>query len=235
MNILAMDTAMNALSVALAQQVAGAAPVIHGHFEILNRGHAEALATRIEQLLGKADIQPGALDQLLVTIGPGSFTGTRIALSLARAMAATLDIPARGLTTLHAIAANAASDQSLSNQSASDQPIAVLADARKGEIYHQSFAPDLTPLTEPALASPQAAAAALPAGARLIGTGAAVVLDQCSSRGNFVISTASPDPDARQFVTLAITNPATLAPPHPLYLRPPDAKLPATPALWQKP
>ena len=64
------------------------------------RGQDQALAGLVEKALLQSDLTPKDLTALAVTNGPGSFTGIRVGLSFARAMAAVLKIPLIGLTTM---------------------------------------------------------------------------------------------------------------------------------------
>jgi tRNA threonylcarbamoyladenosine biosynthesis protein TsaB len=76
----------------------------------------------IHGLLGEADLGPEDLDALAVGTGPGSFTGVRIGLATARALAFALDLPAAGVSTLDVLAAGA--------------PGAVpVIDAKRGEVF----------------------------------------------------------------------------------------------------
>jgi tRNA threonylcarbamoyladenosine biosynthesis protein TsaB len=60
-----------------------------------------------ELMLAGAGLEPADLDALVVGVGPGSFTGIRMALATARALALALGIPAAGVSTLAALAAGA--------------------------------------------------------------------------------------------------------------------------------
>ena len=76
----------------------------------------------IDTLLREGNVKPEQVDALAVGIGPGSFTGVRIGLATARALAFALDLPAAGVSTLDALAAGA--------------PGAVpVIDAKRGEVF----------------------------------------------------------------------------------------------------
>jgi tRNA threonylcarbamoyladenosine biosynthesis protein TsaB len=99
--LLAIDTATRYLSVAL-----------HDHHVLLgeqtlytaNR-HNTLLATSIQQMLAVADVPISTLTHLAVATGPGSYTGLRIGIALAKGMAATHGLPLIGITTLDILAA----------------------------------------------------------------------------------------------------------------------------------
>jgi tRNA threonylcarbamoyladenosine biosynthesis protein TsaB len=76
----------------------------------------------IHTLLADAELEPGAIEAIAVGTGPGSFTGVRIGLVTARALAFALDVPAAGVSTLDALAAGA--------------PGALpVIDAKRGEVF----------------------------------------------------------------------------------------------------
>ena len=70
----------------------------------MERGHAEALAPLVERLMSGVEGGFASLDRIAVTAGPGSFTGIRIGLAMARAMGLALNIPVVGVSTLVAFA-----------------------------------------------------------------------------------------------------------------------------------
>jgi tRNA threonylcarbamoyladenosine biosynthesis protein TsaB len=68
---------------------------------------AQTLLEDVDALLRQAGAHPSDLDRLAVGIGPGSFTGVRIGLAVARGLALSLDLPGAGVSTLAALAAGA--------------------------------------------------------------------------------------------------------------------------------
>ncbi|MFN0158939.1 MAG: tRNA (adenosine(37)-N6)-threonylcarbamoyltransferase complex dimerization subunit type 1 TsaB [Bacteroidota bacterium] len=110
--------------------------------------HAEKLLTCIEQALESAGIAPALLDGIAVSIGPGSFTGLRIGLSVAKGLAFSLDKPIVAVPTLEALAYRVI-DEDIIDQS--ESVLAVL-DARRNEVYCQLFeatSQDLKTVWEP--------------------------------------------------------------------------------------
>jgi len=68
---------------------------------------AQTLLEDVDALLRQAGAHPSELDHLAVGIGPGSFTGVRMGLAVARGLALSLDLPGSGVSTLAALAAGA--------------------------------------------------------------------------------------------------------------------------------
>ena len=95
MKILSLDTAMAACSVAVVD-TAHDVPLSHT-FVPMERGHAEALAPMVSQVMQDAGIGFGEIDRIVVTTGPGTFTGVRIGLSLARGIGLARSIPVIGI------------------------------------------------------------------------------------------------------------------------------------------
>lgn len=65
---------------------------------------ARRLLEGVDELLRGAGREPGDLDALVVGVGPGSFTGTRVGLAAARGLALALELPVAGVSTLDALA-----------------------------------------------------------------------------------------------------------------------------------
>lgn len=106
--------------------------LIARRFEPMDKGQAERLLPLIEDLLTEAGAGWRDLDLIAVGTGPGNFTGVRIAVACARGLALSLGIPAVGVTTLEALAHGL------------PRPLTVIEDARRGEVYVQTFGTDHT-------------------------------------------------------------------------------------------
>jgi tRNA threonylcarbamoyladenosine biosynthesis protein TsaB len=216
--LLGIDTALNACSVAIVDGGVTLAKVVSAG----GKGNAERLLPVLEQARQQSGIALADLDGIAATIGPGSFTGIRTALATARGLALALGKPVWGITTTEVLATAAAQP--------GHATVAVI-DARRDELYIQCFAPAAAglgaALTEPQLLGIAAAVAILPAGpAMLVGSGNAL-LKEAAQRDDLQLSPSSPDPDPALLAQLAAQRPPPARPPAPLYIRPPDAALPA--------
>ena len=215
MLILALDTALGACSAAVNDLAANR--LLASKFQEMERGQAERLAPMVEEVLQNAGIKPADLQRIVVTNGPGTFTGLRIALSLARGMGTALGIPVVGIDTLTATAAphfggtNTVVVAHLSG--GTEKYFATAFDGRTGRM--------MTPM---ALLAPTEVAALIEGQGKdllLVGTGLDSIVALAPSilrvsRGN--------QPDVAGFAALASSIPVTGAMPEPLYLREPDAK-----------
>ena len=122
MSILAIDTASSVSSVAVASEGKLQAEVTVE----AGRTHSETLLSQIEGALSFAGVERSALTGVAVSIGPGSFTGLRIGLATAKAIAYGLGIPLVGVSTLAALALAVP---------VSDVHTLALMDAQKGNAY----------------------------------------------------------------------------------------------------
>ena len=180
----------------------------------MERGHADALAPMIRDVMEDAGVAFGDLARIGVTIGPGSFTGVRTGIAMARGFGVALDIPIAGIDTLMAIAQNVGE---------SAIPTVVAADARKDEVYVACFADDGAVLVPPAVLRVEAAVARLPLGPLLlVGTGSALLMAAAPQR--FTRGDQGDLPDAAHFAPLCARVSLQDRPPEPLYLRTIDAK-----------
>ena len=100
--------------------------------------HAEQLHVFINDALQKAGINKNQLDAIAISKGPGSYTGLRIGVSSAKGLCYALDIPLISISTLKSLAAQV-NDADL---------IIPMIDARRMEVYTQTFHADLNALTE---------------------------------------------------------------------------------------
>ena len=133
--ILALDTALNHCGAAVYRDGKSCS-----ESAAMMQGHAEHLLPMAERVLAAAGIAYGDIDALAVTTGPGAFTGLRIGLSAARAMALALDIPLYGITTTRLLALQAVR--------ADPKPVAVILDTKREDFYFQSFDVRGEPLSE---------------------------------------------------------------------------------------
>lgn len=95
--------------------------------EAMDKGQAERLLPLLAELLAEAGLAWRDLAAIAVGTGPGNFTGVRISVAAARGLALGLGIPAIGVTRLEALAHGL------------PRPLTVIEDARRGEVYVQSF------------------------------------------------------------------------------------------------
>lgn len=215
LNLLALDAALAACSAAVWRDGA----VVARRLETPGRGHAERLVPMIDEVMAESGLPYGRLDALAVTVGPGTFTGVRIGLATARGLALALGRPLVGITTFATIAAAVADGG----------PFAVVLGAGREHLYVQAFDRTHRPAGDPALMVRADARSALAPGLRLVGDAAPALASEHPEGG----WTAGPPalPDAAVLAALvaarhAAGDPWPDHPPSPLYLRPPDAKLP---------
>ena len=175
----------------------------------LGRGHAEKMMDVIADVLAEAGRDYAALTGLAVCVGPGSFTGIRVALATATGLSVALGIPVIGVTALQALALHALPE-------AHGKSILSLIDAHRGDVFQQSFSNDALPTDQPRQVTVEEAGKIASAGNfHLCGSGSPLV------SGLPAAEDLLPSVDA---VALATLNPAMTVPAKPLYLRKPDAK-----------
>ncbi|NQU55966.1 MAG: tRNA (adenosine(37)-N6)-threonylcarbamoyltransferase complex dimerization subunit type 1 TsaB [Rhodospirillales bacterium] len=218
-----MDTATSACSVALWCD----GDILAQQHIAMARGQAEALAPMVRDVLDGADVGASDLDLLAVSVGPGAFTGLRIGLAMARAMALAADIPCIGLTTTEVIAAG------VDDNIWPDGALLVALDSKRSDLYVQLFSAPGVPACDPQAVEPERLAGWLghvsgPIG--VVGDASAQALAAVNEAAIDAFVVAAPGvAEAAVMAALAGRrwspgDPAGL--PEPLYLRPPDAKLP---------
>lgn len=122
MKILAIDTSNYALGVALLNDNQVVGELITN----LKKNHSVRAMPAIEQLMKDCEIKPSEIDKIVVAKGPGSYTGVRIGVTLAKTLAWTLNIPISGISSLEVLAMNGRYF---------DGYIAPLFDGRRGQIF----------------------------------------------------------------------------------------------------
>jgi tRNA threonylcarbamoyladenosine biosynthesis protein TsaB len=136
--LLAFDTATPATTVALCG-VQG--PVLEARDDPVTGqrpGHATRLLPLAAELLERAGINWGDLDAIAVGIGPGTFTGLRIGIATARALAQARALPLTGISTLQSLAMNAGSRR----DPVGVETVLAMIDARRGEVFAACWHPD---------------------------------------------------------------------------------------------
>lgn len=170
-------------------------------------GERESPAARVlvgaDELLAATGLQRRSIDRIVVGTGPGSFTGLRIGLATARALAFALDVPVAGVSTLAALAAGA--------------PGALpLIDARRGELFTLRG-------SDPIVLRPDEVE--LEPGTVCVGDGACRYRELLESRGAEIPDDASVLHLPRASIAAGLAGAAGPAEDvQPLYLRAPDAE-----------
>lgn len=100
MKTLAIDTANQVMGVALFQEK----QIIGEHMTNLKKNHSVRLMPAVHQLMEDTAVSPEDLEKIVVSKGPGSYTGVRIGLSTAKSLAWALDIPIVGVSSLEVLA-----------------------------------------------------------------------------------------------------------------------------------
>lgn len=218
--VLGLDSATEACSAAVLRD----GSVVAYRFETLDRGHAERLMPLVEEVMSEAGARFADLDLIATTVGPGGFTGLRIGLASARGLALAADRPLVGVTTLEAVARA---------QPTRDMPLLVVLDTKRSDFYLQVFDHSDVPLSEPTALMPSDIAGILPQGPIAVaGTAREDVMAALAKSGPALVMTEGPTlPDAAIVAAIgkerfAVRPGSVRTPPGPLYLRPPDARLP---------
>ena len=194
--ILAIDTSTAACTAALFDD---AGQCVARADEFIGRGHAERLVPMVAQMLDGR-----TATDILVGVGPGSFTGIRVGIAAAHGLAIGWGAEVAGMSSLALIAAGVAGGG----------PLAVAVRGGHGELFVQQF--DRLDAPSPLLNLPPAAAATAIEAALVVGSGGAELVEARGSGEARDIWPSAAD---------ALTLPAELRslPPRPLYARAPDA------------
>jgi tRNA threonylcarbamoyladenosine biosynthesis protein TsaB len=188
------------------------------------RRHAELLAPAIETITRMAGIGTQQIGRIAVDVGPGLFTGLRVGVATAKALAAALDLPIVGCSSLELLAYP---------HRRQDRLVASVIDAKRGEIFWSLFEPsedEVIPASEAMVSSPTSLVEALkePASPVLaVGDGARRYADLLTSLpGVEVAGPGDEHPSALALVELAATRPSVpLEEITPRYLRGADVRI----------
>lgn len=226
MLVLALETSTPQTTVALGseQGVLAAAQIAWG------RGHSEVVGPAIDHLLSWSQVELSQVGGIAVGLGPGSFTGLRVGIATARAIAQVLALPLVGIGSLDTLAFAVRHV---------DRRICAAIDAKRGQVFYAFYRRvpgGVTRETPPAAAAPEHLAAELEVSEEdvlLVGNGALVYRQELRKAGHHVDFAWLPDafPQAASLFELALPRfmrEETSAPDEvvPLYIRKADAKIP---------
>jgi tRNA threonylcarbamoyladenosine biosynthesis protein TsaB len=217
MRILAIDTSCGAASVAVVE--GGVAEPLAVASRPMARGHADALAPMVEEAMRGVDGGFASLGRIAVATGPGSFTGIRVGLAMARAMGLALAIPVVGVSTLAAFAAPLLSEPRAGI-------IAAAIDARHGSVYFQLFEASGRPLGPPRCDTARECVRAIGAGpAWLAGDAALIVANEAHRSGlPYDLDAARDAPDIVALAWMGLALDPSASPARPIYVKQPDAR-----------
>ena len=176
MKILALETSAKAVSAAITED----GRVLASGYQDTGLTHSRTLMPIVEHLFQNTGLSPESVDAIAVAVGPGSFTGIRIGVSAAKGLAFALDKPAVGVSTLAAMARNAAFAGGL---------IVCAMDARRQQVYNALFAAEdgvltrLTPDRAVSLADLAEELRGDPRPKTVVGDGAAMCADFLEAAG----------------------------------------------------
>ena len=218
MTLLGFDTSTAATSVAVLRgdgQGFEQLPPVGRLYE--RPGHAAELMPAVRDVMEEAGVGFGDLEAIAVGVGPGTFTGLRIGLATARALAKAVRLPVRAVSSLAALA-----------EPLGERYRLPLIDARRGELYGALF-DDAEPVWPPFVAAPEdllERLATAPARPLAAGDGSLRFRDQLEAAGVTVAPAESQlhVPSALSLCRVALGVPdATPEQVLPDYLREPDA------------
>jgi tRNA threonylcarbamoyladenosine biosynthesis protein TsaB len=224
MRILGLESATAQVGAA----IGGPEGVIASFHSTRERRHAETLAPAIEFLCQQAGVGLDEITAVAVDVGPGLFTGLRVGLATAKAIAFARSIPMVGVSSLDLLAFPAR---------VTDRVIVSMIDARRGEVYYAKYRGvdgGIERITEPLAASPDKVAEELRASGEdylAVGGGARRYADVFAGVSRVeVAGEGFAFPDAASLVEMAtvqarrgeLTAESEI---EPFYLRAPDAHL----------
>ena len=213
--LLAIDTAGSACSVALWAERG----ILAHEIAATLHGHAVALAPMIERIAAGAGISLKSVSAVAVSCGPGGFTGMRVGLATARALALSIGCPAIGIDSFAVLAAAARR-----STGPLEHGLLAVLDSRREELFAAVLNASFTPADAPMLLT-AAEIVALGRQRRLRLVAEAELTDFADPQ--FAdLDVAHARADAAAVAELAALRPDLHLPAEPIYLRPPDVSQP---------
>ncbi len=216
MRVLAIDTSRGACSAAVYD---GALRYTFAReSEPMTRGQSEALAPMVERVLKETEGGAASLTKIAVAVGPGSFTGLRIGVAMAKAMAVTLGVPVVGVSTLVAYCGPMLDDPK-------PGVIAAVIDAGHGHVYFHLIDSKAKQIFSPRVVSLRDAVRLLGGSpARVVGDAARLLAEEARRAGVEVDASAGAAyPDIVALARIGLAADPAQWPASPLYIKPPDA------------
>jgi tRNA threonylcarbamoyladenosine biosynthesis protein TsaB len=207
--LLALDTATPQVTVALHD----GADVVWEQASLQRMKHGEQLAPLVDAALRETGLDRRDLTAVAVGTGPGPFTGLRVGLVTARTLGLVLRIPVHGVCTLDALAVEAVGTGAVAG------PFLVATDARRKEVYVAGYDGEGVRVSGPVVDRPDRLATDRP----VVGEGPFL------HPASFPRGVGPARPSAGWLARTVVGRRAALTDPEPLYLRRPDAAVPAAP------
>lgn len=223
MIVLALDTCFAACSAAVLVERDGAVRIT-GRLESRRTGHSEALPGMIDACAREAGVTVSDVTLIAVTRGPGTFTGVRVGISAARALALVTGAPIVTMTSLALIAATAL-DYVPTLAAHGRGGLLVAAPGPQAYLYVQRFDPAGSATTAAEAVDAREVLDRLSSDTKVIGPAAPRLADLAAANGQQIaVHPGELLADARVLARRAATLVPLDGPLLPLYLRPPDAK-----------
>ena len=209
MKLLAIDTSSSICAACVFETDTGT--ILAQESRDIGRGHAEILMELIQNTLSESQVTYQDLKRIGVTIGPGSFTGVRVGMTVARGLGLSLNIPVVGISTLDACIATA---RGFGHESL----LVSLLDAKRGELYcklegQEAFAASYEDIAKRIEGM----------NVGLCGSGASILNEACQKNYIIIHENAASEIEIIAKISAKMPNPSS--PPEPLYLRSADAKI----------
>ncbi len=213
MKILAVDSAIGTCSVAVFDGDVS----LSLKEEMRVSKQAESLVMLVEAALDEAKLGYGDIDLLVSTVGPGSFTGLRIGMTVIKGIALVTQLPTIGISSLQTIA--------LAGQNTNGGEIVSILNAMRSQLYIQRFDSSACPLSDAELINMADIESYVKDGDIIVGNAEEIITDKLSSEVRYVYTM----PNAKEAAMWAASLYSEIPESQdlvPLYIRQPDAKLP---------